>query len=238
MIRDELLELFESSRQSIKTVIERVMPSCGASDLNRAAKNMAVLVNGSIKLPGDGWGYPLVCDVALFEANDRGVRPFDRFLTGPARALAGPEQDLARRMGRAFFSLFKFTAMHETGGIWVEDILDDNRRIWIMEILLEDREKFPEIFGMRIFDAGPFHLSLGSIAYANASIVRICATAVAAKRRLPFRHGLASTLYGLMLMRDRPNHPSGIRFVRDLALVLNNFPAAPTPDNGKTARGP
>lgn len=236
--REELFAAFEPLRDSIKAILSRTRRSCGATDLKAAADKMGILTAGKLILPDDGWGYPMVCDLALFEANDRGIRPFDRFLAGPARTLPEQEQDLARRMGAGFFSLFKFTAKHEVGGVWVEDMLDNDRRIWIMDVALEERDVAPEVFAMRIFDAGQFCVSLGIIALASEKMVRICTTAQKTTGRLPFRRSLAATLYGLSLMDGRPSHPSGIKFARDLAQVLEDVETKASPKEGSPARGP
>ena len=48
----------------------------------------------------------MLCDIALFEPNQRGRRAFDVFLAARARKLDATDFELAQRMGKAFFSLF------------------------------------------------------------------------------------------------------------------------------------
>jgi hypothetical protein len=68
-------------------------------------------------------------DIALFEPNQRGRRAFDVFLAAKARQLDAADLELAQRMGKAFFSLFRCTARHEVAGVWLEDLLAGNRRL-------------------------------------------------------------------------------------------------------------
>jgi hypothetical protein len=226
--REELLASFRAIQESIKNILERAVRSCGATDLKSAADRMGVLAAGKFLLPDDGWGYAMLLDLALFEANRGGVRPFDRFLAGPARALPEHEQAVARRMSDAFLALFKFTAMHDIGGIWAEDMLNADRRIWIMDEMLQDREATPEIFGARVFDSGPFHVSVGPTANVSDQFIRLCTEARSANGPLPFRRSLAATLYGLNLMDGVPSHVSGLKFARDLLPLLEDMAAEPS----------
>ena len=71
----------------------------------------------------------MLSDIALFEPNQRGRRAFDEFLGGRASRLDAADAELAQRMAHAFFSLFRYAGPHECGGIWLEKLLDDSRRI-------------------------------------------------------------------------------------------------------------
>src|SRR5271165_2854221 len=57
----------------------------------------------------------MLSDIALFEPNQRGRRAFDVFLAAKARQLDAADFELAQRMGKAFFSLFRCSARHEFG---------------------------------------------------------------------------------------------------------------------------
>jgi hypothetical protein len=61
-------------------------------------------------------------DIALFEPNQRGRRTFDVFLADKARQLDAADFELAQRMGKAFFSLFRYTARHRIAGVWLDDL--------------------------------------------------------------------------------------------------------------------
>ena len=49
-------------------------------------------------------GLEMLVDLVFFEPDEHGTRPFDRFLSGPARSLPDHEQEIARRMGRGLLS--------------------------------------------------------------------------------------------------------------------------------------
>jgi hypothetical protein len=111
----------------------------------------------------------MLSDIALFEPNQRGRRPFDHFLSDEARRLDAADFELAQRMGKAFFSLFRCTALHGTAGIWLDDILDGNRNVWLMDEGMEASVPTGVTFGIRLFDAGAFHVGLGIVAPAERS---------------------------------------------------------------------
>ncbi len=231
--RVELVDEFDALLERIRTLLVRARVSCGPTDLRHAADMMGALTPGKFVPPEDARRGRMIYDLALFEPNDRGVRPFDRFLSGPARTLPEPEQDLAHRMGAGFYSLFRFTAKHEGGGMWVEDILDDDRRIWVMTPPMDGQASTPAFLAMRLFDSGPFHLPLSVALSASERLVRGCSAAKKAMGHLPFPRALAATIYGLTLMDGKPAHPSARRFARDFAAVANDFQAI----SGETARG-
>jgi hypothetical protein len=108
----------------------------------------------------------MLSDIALFEPNQRGPRAFDVFLAAKARQLDAADFELAQRMGKAFFSLFRCTARHGMAGVWLEDRLDRNRSRspWLMDEGMEASAPTKGAFGMRLFDAGEFHVGFGIVA--------------------------------------------------------------------------
>jgi hypothetical protein len=104
----------------------------------------------------------MLSDIALFGPNQRGRRVFDVFLASKARDAAGFE--LAQRMGKGFFSLFlRCTARHGMAGVWLEDLLDRNRSLWLMDEGMEAPARTKGAFGMRLFDGGEFHVGFGIV---------------------------------------------------------------------------
>ena len=95
MTKGEAMAARETMRASLTNVIRHAKSSCGASDLRRAAGQMGILAAGKILVPPDHHGFPMVCDSALFEANEHGIRPIDRFLKGPAQNLPEAERKIA-----------------------------------------------------------------------------------------------------------------------------------------------
>ena len=136
---------------------------CNQSDFMRAAKLLGLWTDGKIVLPEEDQAAEMLSDIALFEPNQRGRRAFDVFLGDKARKLDAADFELAQRMGKAFFSLFRCTARHELAGIWLEDLLDDNRKIWLMDEGMEASAPTEDAFGMRLFDAGEFHVGFGIV---------------------------------------------------------------------------
>jgi len=117
MLDKDLLATCDATRELVKIVIGRVRVSCGQADFKNAADSMGILSPGKFALPGDVRTSRMVYELAMFESDGRGSRPLDRFLRWPVRALPEHEQDLARRLSKAVFSLFRITGRHEAGGI-------------------------------------------------------------------------------------------------------------------------
>jgi hypothetical protein len=216
---EEVHTIFEDVNTSVQAVNPRMLRSCGPNDLKRAAQSMGILVGGKIDAPNGEASYEMVADLALFEPNERGIRPVDRFPSGPALTLSERDQDIARRMGRSFFSLFRLAGQHALSGTWVEDILDNDRRIWLLD-LDDDRPNPLHTFAGRVFDAGPFHLSLCVITLINERMLNVFKRAHATGRR-PWRRSLVATIYGLAQLNGLPpTHVSGRKFVDDLGAEL------------------
>jgi hypothetical protein len=146
----------------------------------------------------------MLVDVALFEPNQRGRRAFDRFLADEALRLAPADLDPAQRMAGAFFSIFRFAARHETAGVWLEDLLEGDRRLWLMDEALEASAPDGVVSGMRLFDAGPFHAGFGIVVPAGEETIDFCVEARSRGARLPFRYSLAATLYGDSIRAGMP----------------------------------
>ena len=128
----------------------------------RAAKQLGLWADGKIVLPeGEEAPAAMLSDIALFEPNQRGRRAFDVFLGPKASELDAGDSELAQRMGDAFFSLFRFSARHEVAGVWLEDLLAGDRKLWLMDESMETSASTTGAFGMRAFDAGEFHVGFG-----------------------------------------------------------------------------
>ena len=217
MTRDENMTHYEAVRASCREIIALAGRSLGPNDLKHAGGQLGVLARGKFMIDEYGPGLRMIHDVAFFERNEKGVRPFDRFLAGPARALPAGKLAMAQSLGASFFSLFRFSAKHDTTGIWIEDVLDGNRRIWIISATLEGHEDRDKIFGMRIMDTGGFHIAVGPVAQARETIAEDCAIALAVLGRLPFARPLAAAVYGLVLTTNQPDHQSKAKLYDDLA---------------------
>ena len=66
-------------------------------------------------------------------------------------------------MAGAWLSLFRVTGRHEAAVLWLGDLLEGDRRLWLVNEALEASAPERAILGMRLFDAGPFHAGFGII---------------------------------------------------------------------------
>jgi hypothetical protein len=62
-------------------------------------------------------------------------------------------------------------------------------------------------FGMRLFDAGEFHVGFGIVAPSDEETTEFSIQGVTRNGRVPFRHSLAATLYGDSLCGSTPLFP-------------------------------
>jgi hypothetical protein len=194
MTRDEALALYRPIRAGMQRVLKAAEKACSRADFTRSAKQLDIWSEGMIV--GDDNALEMLADIALFEPAPKGRRVYDRFLQGQAGKLAPADRELATRMAGAFFSIFRVTGRHEAAGIWVEDILNANRRIWLLDESLEKSAPAGLAFGMRLFDAGAFHAGFGIVVPLNPEVADFFAEAAGLGAPLRFRHSLAAMLYG------------------------------------------
>jgi hypothetical protein len=209
---------FEPFRETVQSVMERSLSSCGETDRKRAADRMGRLIGGKPAMSGDAKSVATLIDLAMFEPNDRGVRPIDRFISGSSGRLSAAEQEMARRLGTAFFSFFTVIGEHDEGGAWVEDILHGNRRLWIADLKITGPKAAGQTLAVRIFDVGPFHATLSPLSSVSEKMIDICRKAIETDGTLPFRRSLAAIVYGADYIGETgvPNHPSGKKFAAEL----------------------
>src|SRR5271170_7294064 len=196
MTRDEVLALYRPIRASVRRMLSAAVTACNHADLARAAKQLDLWAEGKIVLPEGDKPAEMLSDIALFEPNQRGRRAFDRFLSNAARRLDAGDCELAERMGKAFFSLFHLAGRRGTAGVWLEDLLDGDRSLWLMDETMERSAPIGLIFGARLFDAGEFHVGFGIVAQPDEETTQFAVQARRYGTRLPFRQSLAATVYG------------------------------------------
>jgi hypothetical protein len=186
----------------------------------------------------------MLSDIALFEPNQRGRRAFDVFLADKARQLDSADFEMAQRMGKAFFSLFRCTARHGIAGVWLEDLLDGNRSLWLMDESMEASSPTEGAFGMRLFDAGQFHVGFGIVAPADDETAQFSIQGMTHNGRVPFRHSLAVTLYGDSVRGSLPLSPELEDVITSVLAGLvesgagprRKLPARPTSRKAKTRK--
>ncbi|MFC7541402.1 hypothetical protein ACFQU2_20715 [Siccirubricoccus deserti] len=160
MTRRQALAAYRPIRAGIQDVLRLAVKACTKADLTRALRQ---LLPGADAFPDDDQALEMLMDVALFEPNQRGRRAYDGFLAKGAAALDAPDRALAEAMAGARFSLFRVAGRHPAAGIWAEDLLAGDARLWLMDKGLEASAPEDAVFGMRLFDAGPFHAGFGII---------------------------------------------------------------------------
>jgi hypothetical protein len=116
---------------------------------------------------------------------------------------------------------------HKAAGLWLEDLLADDRRLRLVDEALEASAPEGTIAGMRLFDAGPFHAGFGIIVEPDDETLGFCLAAKARGAPLPFRHSLAATLYGDQLRAEAPPGPADLALLQTLAEILTSEPSMP-----------
>jgi hypothetical protein len=207
MTREEALALYRPIRASARRILSAAISAGKQSDFMRAVKQLGLWVEGKISLPESDQAAEMLSDIALFEPNQRGRRAFDVFLASKARQLDAADLELAQRMGKAFFSLFRCTARHGIAGVWLEDLLDRNRSLWLMDEGVEASVPTEGAFGMRLFDAGEFHVGFGIVVPSDEETTEFSIQGVTRNGRAPFRHSLAVTLYRDSICGSTPLFP-------------------------------
>jgi hypothetical protein len=225
MTRAEVLARYHPIRAGIRRVLREATQACGRADLNRAVKQVAPWAEAEDLEDEDT--AEMLFDVALFEPNQRGRRAFDRFLAERGERLGEADRALAERMAGAWFSLFRVTGRHEAAGLWLEDLLEGDRRLWIVDEALEASAPDGIILGMRLFDAGPFHAGFGIIVRPDEETLDFCLEAKALGGPLPFRYSLAATLYGDHLRANAPPGPADLALLQTLFEALTAEPTTP-----------
>ena len=223
MTRSAVLTQYRPIRAGIQRVLRLAANACKGADLTRAVKQVAPWAEEL----SDEEAADMIVDVALFEPNQRGRRAFERFLAEKGEQLEPVDRALAQSMTRAFFSMFRVAERHEAAGLWLEDLLDENRRLWLVDKGLEASAPEGDVLGMRLFDAGPFHAGFGIIVAPDEDTIAFCVEAKARGRPLPVRHSLAATLYGGRLRAHAPAGPADLALLQTVLEFLSTTPTTP-----------
>ncbi|MBC4015265.1 hypothetical protein [Siccirubricoccus deserti] len=213
MTRRQALAAYRPIRAGIQDVLRLAVKACTKADLTRALRQ---LLPGADAFPDDDQALEMLMDVALFEPNQRGRRAYDGFLAKGAAALDAPDRALAEAMAGARFSLFRVAGRHPAAGIWAEDLLAGDARLWLMDKGLEASAPEDAVFGMRLFDAGPFHAGFGIIVPVDEFTLSTARAAAERGNPLPFRQSLAATLYGDVLRETLPPDEELLDMLEDL----------------------
>jgi hypothetical protein len=220
-----VLAQYRPVRAGVRRVLQLATAATTSTDVTRAIRHVAPWAEQE-GLP-EGEALEMVADVALFEPNQRGRRAYHRFLEQKAQALNAADQALAQSMAKAWFSIFRVAERHEAAGLWLVDLLDGDRRIWLVDEGLEASAPEGVTIGMRLFDAGPFHVGFGIIVTPDEPTTYFAVSARARGNQLPFRHSLAATLYGDRLRAERQLDVTDGPLIEMLVELLPHHPSEP-----------
>ena len=171
--REQVLARYDPIRASIQRVLKLAEGSCAKADWARAMKHVAPWAEPAALAQASA--PEMLTDIALFEPNQRGRRVFDRFLSDKAsQRLSAPDFALAQRMAGAVFSIFRVAERHEAAGLWLEDMLRGDRRLWLVDRSFEARAPEGAVFGMRLFEAEAFHAGFGIIVPVAEDMLDFC----------------------------------------------------------------
>jgi hypothetical protein len=205
--RKAVLAQYYPIRASIQSVLRQAVGSSRKPDFDRAATDLDLwdqkqLDNSPV--------FDILCDIALMEPNQRGRRVYDRFLEDGAVHLDAGDQEIARRMAAASFSIFQVTGWHDAAGVWLDDLLVAGRRLWLVDEGLEASAPEGLTIAMRVFDAGPFHAGFGIVVMPDPELIEFCAAAASRGQPLPVRRSLAAAFYGEAIARAALDDPDDI----------------------------
>jgi len=228
MTRDEAVAIYQPIRAGIMPLTRLAMQDVSRLDLQRSAKQLDLWSDGQIVVPDDGPEMDMLLDVALFEANQRRVRPIDRFLEKRVPTLPEPQRALAERMARARFSLFHVRGKHNAGGLELTDLLYGNQDVWLMDLTIDKHVDAGFVIGMRVFDAGPFHVGFGIATMPDEDTIQMTVHLMESEGRTPFRYPLSATLYSDSI-RARRGHTGDDQDVLDALTQIMSSIDPPKP---------
>src|SRR5690349_4570835 len=102
----------------------------------------------------------------------------------------------AAGMARSTFSLFRVVERHPVAGIRLDGLLH-SRRVWLVDRSLKRTAVNGIVLGLRLFDAGPFHVALGPVVQPAEQEVEEALWMQQTAGRPCFREPLAARLYRL-----------------------------------------
>ena len=232
MTDDEAVAIYQPIRAAIVPITTMAMKDVYRLDLQRAAKQIGLWSNGRIVVGDDNTETEMIMDVALFEANQRGVRPFDRFLEKRGPTMPNEQRALAERMARARFSLFHVRGKHKARGLELTDLLYGHQDVWLMDMQIDRHVAAGLVIGMRVFDAGPFHVGFGIVTQPDNDMINATIRLMETEGRTPFRYPLSATLYA-----DSLRGKAGPDDDEDLLETLTRILASVEESKGKRKPG-
>ncbi len=238
MTRAEAGHAFKHLREATDTVLALAARGMHPTDQARARAMLNLDLIETFAQPDPALADAMLRDLGLFEPSRLGVTRFDRYLAKPKPKLPDTLAEHARAMAKGYFSLFTLDRPHESGGFWIRDVINKKKRpFWLMaEPTDHDADA---IAAVRIFDAGPFWLTLGPPVFPDALSVEL-ARRNPGDFRTPWRkQPFAAALYELALSGDGPPEPDWAELAaigEILGRVLGDAKPAPARPSGRPPR--
>lgn len=201
MTRVEAEHAFKHLREATDTILALAARGMHPTDQARARAMLNLDLIETFTQPEPALRDAILRDLGLFEPSRLGVTRFERYLAKPKPKLPDTLAEHARAMGKGYFSMFTLDRPHESSGFWVRDVINKKKRpFWLMaEPTDHDADA---IAAVRIFDAGPFWLTLGPPVFPDALSVEL-ARRNAGDFRTPWqKQPFAAALYEMALSRD------------------------------------
>lgn len=203
MTPEEAATLYDPMRRMVVSITSTAMKDVYPADMERAGRQLGIWKGGKLVVDADTDGFEMAMDVALMEPNPRGIRPYDRFLEKRAGSLPDDQRAMADRMKGAWFSVFRMKEKHPAGGISMIDLINGDRELWMMDRSLGETAKPGMALGMRLFDAGPFHMGFGQVSVLNDMVLMMVQTAAKGGWSKAFHVPMSALLYGQTLGTGR-----------------------------------
>jgi hypothetical protein len=200
---------YPTVRQAFNEVLRQCVARLGKADLDMAWDILGVDHPTSFEPRSPELDvHVLVQDTALYSrpgeaiARQRRKRPIDRIV----RKLPAADALNAYVLGRltsAFFSVFEVAEVSKEGRVVLRDLLDEGRRIQVLDNSLAPRSQPGMLVAGRFVDLGPWHIAFGIVvalrrSEATAILVALASRGAAKDRR----DDLHELVYGCRLHDD------------------------------------
>jgi hypothetical protein len=206
MTKEEAERAFKHLREATDAILALAARGMHPTDQARARAMLNLDMIETFARPEPALRDAMLRDLGLFEPSRLGVTRFERYLAKPKPKLPDTLAEHAYAMGKGYFSMFTLDRPHESGGFWIRDVINKKKRpFWLMaEPTDHDADA---VAAVRIFDAGPFWLTLGPPVFPDAFSVEL-ARHNSGDFRTPWRkQPFAAAQYEIALSGDGPPDP-------------------------------
>lgn len=228
MARNETAAEYRRLRAAVESILASAIRGLHPTDKARARTQLNLDFIESFSKPEPKLLRAMLDDIALFEPSLRGVCRFERYVAKPKPKMPEELVPLAQRMNGARFSLFAIREPHENGGFWIEDLLNRTPPKWLMTKAAKRAIDADAAVGIRVFNVGPFWLTVGPSIFPDDFTVRLCLQMGSRVHDLPGRQPFAAYIYEHVLAGDGPPDPDLENLIEIVSELDAIFGSAPT----------